>query len=248
VVEPPEPAAPRRPAERREETVTTRVFLVRHGATVVGGEDRFAGEIDVPLSEIGREQARALAARLASARIDAFYASPLGRALETARLVAAPHGREVVLRADLREVSHGRWEGKTRAEVETLYDDEYARWESDPFSFAPEGGETGLAVTARALPALLEIVAAHPEGQVLVVSHKATIRLLISALLGFDARSYRDRLDQSPASLNILDFRDPTRARLTLFNDISHYGPSGSATPATPAGRLSKWWDSSGPA
>jgi probable phosphoglycerate mutase len=222
--------------------VTTRIYLVRHGATVVGGEDRFAGEIDVPLSDIGRAQARALGARLAAEPLDAVYASPLGRALETARLVAAPHGREVVRREELREVSHGHWEGKTRAEVEDLYPLEYSRWESDPFSFAPEGGETGVAVTARALPVLLEIVASHSGGRVLVVSHKATIRLLVSALLGFDPRSYRDRLDQSPACLNILDFQDPTRARLTLFNDTSHYGGTPSATPGIPAGRLSKWW------
>ncbi|HEY6065130.1 MAG TPA: histidine phosphatase family protein [Thermoanaerobaculia bacterium] len=226
--------------------MTTRISLVRHGATVVGGEDRFAGETDVPLSETGREQARALGARLAAERLDAVYASPLGRAVETARLIAAPHHREVVTRRELSEIAHGHWEGKTRAEVETLYPLEYSRWESDPFSFAPEGGETGLAVTARALPALLEIVASHPEGSVLVVSHKATIRLLISALLGFDPRSYRDRLDQSPACLNILDFRDLTRARLTLFNDTSHYGATAAATPGTPAGRLSKWWEPSG--
>lgn len=219
--------------------MTTRVYLVRHGATLMGGEDRFAGETDVALSEIGRGQARALGARLAAERLDAVYASPLARARETALLVAEPHGREVVLRAELREISHGRWEGRTRAEVEAAYPEEYARWEADPFTFAPEGGETGLAVMARALPALLEIVATHPEGHVLVVSHKATIRLLVSALLGFEARSYRDRLDQSPACLNILDFRDLTRARLTLFNDTSHYG----GTPAIPAGRLSSWWN-----
>lgn len=130
--------------------MTTRIYLVRHGITIVGGEDRFAGEIDVPLSDAGREQARALGARLAAEPLDAAYASPLGRALETARLVAAPHGREVVPLAELREISHGHWEGKTRAEVERLDPLEYSRWESDPFSFAPAGGETGLAVTARA--------------------------------------------------------------------------------------------------
>ncbi|HEV8610211.1 MAG TPA: histidine phosphatase family protein [Thermoanaerobaculia bacterium] len=218
--------------------MTTRIYLVRHGITVVGGEDRFAGDTEVPLSETGREQARALGARLAVEPLDAVYASPLGRALETALLVAAPHGRDVVTRRELREISHGHWEGKTRAEVETLYPLEYSLWESDPYVFAPAGGETGLAVTARALPALLEIVASHPEGRVLVVSHKATIRLLISALLGLEARNYRDRLESSPASLSALDFRDLTRARLALFNDTSHYGsPMSATTPETRAGR-----------
>jgi broad specificity phosphatase PhoE len=58
---------------------------------------------------------------------------------------------------------------------------------------------------------------------VLLVSHKATIRLVLCSLLGIDARGYRDRLDQSPACLNVLDFRGPVHARLMLFNDISHY-------------------------
>jgi probable phosphoglycerate mutase len=223
--------------------MTTRVYLVRHGATTLSAEDRFAGSTDVPLSDLGRGQVESLAARLASEPIAAFYASPLGRTMETARILAAPHGKEVVPRDGLREIDHGRWEQKTRAEVERLYPDEYARWETDPFSFAPERGESGLSVTARALPALLEIVATHPDLQVLIASHKATIRLLVSSLLGFDARTYRDRLDQSPASLNILDFKDPARARLTLFNDTSHYSDTGSAVPSQPSGRLSKWWD-----
>ena len=201
--------------------MTTRVHLVRHGTTILA-EDRFAGQTDVPLSDVGRAQARALGRRLAAEPIDAFYASPLSRALETARLIAQPHGQDVVARAELREISHGHWEEKTRREVESLYPAEYARWESDPFSFAPEGGETGLAATARALPALLEIVASHPDGNVLVVSHKATIRLLVCALLGVDARGYRDQLDCRPACLNVLDFGRPSRARLMLFNDTSH--------------------------
>ncbi|XXU99003.1 histidine phosphatase family protein [Sorangium sp. So ce1153] len=223
--------------------MTTRVFLVRHGATVLTAEDRFAGETDVALSDEGREQAGKLAARLASQPIDAVYASPMSRTVETARIVAGPHGREVHRREAFREISHGRWEQLTRAEVEAQYPDEYGKWEHDPYTFAPAGGETGLCVTARALPALLEIVAAHAGSHVLVVSHKATIRLLISALLGFDPRTYRDRLDQSPAALNILDFKDPTRPRLTLFNDTSHYATTAAEIPGIPSNRLSKWWD-----
>jgi probable phosphoglycerate mutase len=227
--------------------MTTRVFLVRHGATVLSAEDRFAGETDVPLSDEGRVQAARLAERLSHEPIKAIYASPMGRTVETATILAAPHRADVIRREPLREISHGRWEGKTRSEVENLFPDEYAKWELDPFTYAPLGGETGLAVTARALPALLEIVTAHPDARVLVVSHKATIRLLISALLGFDPRAYRDRLDQSPAALNILDFKDTTKSRLTLFNDTSHYADA-AEIPCVPAARLSKWWDTPHPA
>jgi probable phosphoglycerate mutase len=182
-----------------------------------------------------------LAERLAGEPIKAVYCSPLGRTVETAEILARPHRLEIRRRDGLREISHGRWEGLTRAEVETRFADEYAAWEADPFTFAPQDGESGVAVLARALPVIREIVVAHPGERVMVASHKATMRLLISSLLGFDARGYRDRLDQSPACLNVLDFKDAVRARLMLFNDVSHY----STAPREAAGSLSKWWDTS---
>ena len=221
---------------------STRLFLVRHGATVLSAEDRFAGSTDAPLSDEGREQVRRLADRLAREEIGALYASPLGRTLETARILAGPHRLAVQPRAELREISHGRWEQLTRHEVQERFPDEAAAWDEDPYTFAPQGGESGLAVTARALPALIDIVRSHPAQKVIVVSHKATIRLLLSSLLGFDPRRYRDNLDQSPAALNIVDFRDPTRARLALFNDTSHYGETGLSIPCEPTQRLSGWW------
>jgi len=223
----------------------TRVFLVRHGATVLSAEDRFAGATDVSLSDEGREQTRRLADRLKNVPMAAVYASPLGRTMETATILASPHALEVLPAEGLREISHGHWEQLTRREVDERYPAEAAAWEEDPYTFAPAGGESGLAVTARALPLLLEIVRNHPGGQVLVVSHKATIRLLLSSLLGFDPRRYRDNLDQSPAALNIVDFKDTVHARLMLFNDTSHYEAGGLAIPGAQA-RLSRWWDGGG--
>ena len=219
--------------------MTTRLYLARHGATTASAEDRFAGAADVELSAEGRSQAERLARRLADDEIAAAYCSSLKRTLETARIIARPHGLTPVPKDDLREIDHGHWEGLRRSEVEAQFPDEYAAWEADPFTFAPEGGESGLSVLARALPVIREIVLAHPEQNVLVVSHKATLRLLVSSLLGFDARGYRDRLDQRPACLNVLEFKDPARARLMLFNDVSHYTDH----PLLTRHHLSKWWD-----
>ena len=218
---------------------TTRLYLVRHGATQLTAEDRFSGAIGVDLSDEGRRQVARLADRLDQEAIKAVYCSPLSRTVETAEILARPHRLSLVRRDGLREISHGRWEGLTRSEVEERYADEYSAWEADPFTFAPEGGESGVAVLARALPVIREIVTSHRGETVLVVSHKATLRLLLSSLLGFDPRGYRDRLDQSPACLNVVDFCDPVRARLMSFNDTSHY----SHRPRTPAHNLSRWWD-----
>jgi broad specificity phosphatase PhoE len=221
------------------EQKTTRIFMVRHGATQLSAEDRFAGAVDVELSDEGKFQAAQLAQRLADDAITAVYCSPMTRTIQTATILAKPRELPVIQREGLREIHHGHWEGMRRADVETQFPDEFAAWEQDPFTFAPQGGEAGVNVIARALPVIREIVLQHHGQNVLVVSHKATLRLLISSLLGFDARGYRDRLDQSPACLNVLDFKDPVRARLMLFNDVSHYIDQ----PKRSDGRLSKWWD-----
>jgi probable phosphoglycerate mutase len=217
----------------------TRLYFVRHGATQLTAEDRFSGATGVDLSDEGRHQVQRLAERLGGDDVKAVYSSPLGRTVETAQILARPHGLTPMLRDGLREISHGRWEGLTRREVEERYPDEYSAWEADPFTFAPEEGESGVAVLARALPVVREVVVSHPDQLVVIVSHKATLRLILSSLLGFDARGYRDRLDQSPACLNAVDFKDPVRARLMLFNDTSHYA----GRPRVPDQNLSKWWD-----
>jgi broad specificity phosphatase PhoE len=221
--------------------VATRLYLVRHGSTSLTAEDRFSGAIGVDLSDEGRWQAARLGERLRSEGIAALYCSPLSRTVETARIIGEACSLPIETRDGLREISHGRWEGMARRDVETRFSDEYAAWEEDPFTFAPEGGESGVAVLARALPVIREVVTRHADARVLVVSHKATLRLVLSSVLGFDPRGYRDRLDQAPACLNVLDFRDPVRARLMLFNDTSHYADR----PRTAERNLSKWWDQS---
>jgi probable phosphoglycerate mutase len=217
--------------------MTTRLYLVRHGATSLTHEDRFSGG-GVELSDEGRAQAERLGERLRSEKISSVYTSPYSRAVDTARIIVNGSLVSPVLVDGLREIDHGHWEGLRRSEVEERFGPEYAMWEQDPFTFAPKGGESGVAVLARALPAIREIVSAHQGARILVVSHKATIRLLLCSLLGIDARGYRDRLDQAPACLNVVDFSDPVRARLMLFNDTSHY----STLPRDAVRCLSKWW------
>ncbi len=217
----------------------TRLYLVRHGATPLSTEDRFSGADGVDLSDTGRFQCERLGARLAGEGITAAYASTYSRAMESARIICKSLGSVPAIDEGLREISHGHWEGMARREVEAQFPEEYASWEEDPFTFAPERGESGVSVLARALPVIRSIVEQHEGERVLVVSHKATIRIILSSLLGFDVRGYRDRLDQAPACLNVLDFKDPVRARLMLFNDVSHYAQH----PRVSASNLSRWWD-----
>src|SRR5512135_1503516 len=109
--------------------MTTRIYLIRHGATELSTEDRFAGATDVDLSDEGRKQAQALAARLADDHIHAVYCSPMRRTVETARIVARPLSLTPIPQAGLREIHHGHWESMRRSEVEAQFPDEYAAWE-----------------------------------------------------------------------------------------------------------------------
>ena len=201
----------------------TRILLVRHGATTASKDEKFAGSTDVDLSDEGLKQARRLSKRLRSMHIDAAYCSPMQRAIVTATTVAEPHRIAPTQLAALREIDHGHWEGIVHQEVERKYAKEYVAWSADPLNTVIPGGESGRAVLDRALPALQTIVGDHPGQTVLVVSHKATNRLLIAALMGMDVRRYRDRLDQDLACLNVLDFTTPDDARLIVMNDVSHY-------------------------
>ena len=218
--------------------MTTRIYLIRHAATTLSAEDRFAGATNVQLSDEGRNQARHLANRLSAFKPAAIYCSPMDRTVETATIIAQPHSLKPIARDGLREIAHGHWEGLTRDEVFEQFPEEMEMWDADPFAYAPPGGETGMSVLMRAIPVLQEIVTTHPNQAVLVVSHKATNRIIVGHYLGIEQRGFRDRLDQKPACLNILDFRDPVRARLMLLNDVSHY----EAEPKREHVHLSGWW------
>lgn len=220
---------------------TTRLYLIRHGATTMTEEDRFSGGTEVDLSEEGRWQASMLSGRLENDEISAFYCSPMRRTVQTAAILSEPYGMVPLPKNELREIHHGHWETMSRAEVEKQFPDEYAAYQQDPFTFAPRGGESGVAVMARALPVIREIVVKHAGQRIAIVSHKATIRLILCGLLGIDARGYRNTLDMQPACLNIVDFRDPVRARLMLFNDTSHYLDQ----PPYSKRRISKWFSGS---
>jgi probable phosphoglycerate mutase len=201
----------------------TTVFLIRHGATVLSLEDRFAGSTDVELSEVGIEQAKKLGKRLKHEKISAVYCSDMHRAVRTAEAVAHHHGLTPIQRPSLREIDHGHWEGMVHKMVEEKFAGEYKAWDADPLLTAPPGGETGLAVLSRSLPALAKIVSDHADETVAVVSHKATIGLLLCSILGIDPRLFRARLSQDTACLNRIEFRDINNGRVTLLNDISHY-------------------------
>jgi broad specificity phosphatase PhoE len=159
-------------------------WLVRHGESTWNATRRFQGGLDAPLSPRGRSQAEALAAELAPIRFDALYTSPLTRARDTAAACSAVLGLEPMEDDDLREVGLGDWEGLTLDTVLAQDRDRYERWLRAPVDHSPPGGEPMAALATRVRGALDRLVARHPAGRVLVVSHGGAIGSVLCGWLG----------------------------------------------------------------
>jgi alpha-ribazole phosphatase len=167
-----------------------RLLLVRHGQSVSNAVRRFQGVQDVPLSELGRRQAEALASALRGRRIAAVYSSPLQRAQHTAELAAAALQAPLRNVDDLRELSLGEWEGCTVEEVQARPGNPYACWVRDPVGSLPPGGEPLADVQGRVVQALAAIERAHPNGDdVLVVCHGGVISAYLAHCLGLPLSS-----------------------------------------------------------
>jgi len=154
----------------------TTIGLVRHGITDWNIEQRTQGITDIPLNDLGREQARALARRLANERWDAIYASDLSRAKETADIAAQALGLDVLTDARLRERNYGE------AETTTL-EERIARWGAD-WDRLPIGLETEEEVAGRLIAFLNDVLPKHdPDAQILVFSHGALIGITLKRLI-----------------------------------------------------------------
>ncbi|MEO7793292.1 MAG: histidine phosphatase family protein [Thermoanaerobaculia bacterium] len=197
------------------------LFLVRHGQTVSSRENRFTGSSDPPLTAEGEAMARALAVAYGAVPWSAIYSSPLLRARQTAGPLCERGGVEATLEPGLAEMTFGEWEGLRQEEVRERFPAEFAHWSADVASRGTPGGETAFAVAARAMRVIEQIRGRHAEGNVLVVSHKATLRIITCALLGLDVRLFRERLAQPVAAVTMFDLQ-PRSAMLTLFCDRSH--------------------------
>ena len=206
----------------------TRFVLLRHGQAEGNRELRYLGATDAPLTEIGREQARRLAAAVRPFGLAAIYSSPLTRARDTAHALADECGLPFTLRDDLREMDFGAWEGHTRAAVLAEYPNLLAAWEVNA-EVAPPEGESLTAVSVRVVACADTLSALHPGQTVALVSHVGPIKAFVCAALTLPpAGAQRMWLD--PASICVVDWQPSTaQARgasiLRTFNAIGHLDP-----------------------
>jgi len=204
--------------------MTTRLILVRHGETDWNLEGRYQGQVDVPLNERGREEAKLLAERLKDERIEAIYASNLSRAYQTAKIIAEALGQEVKTLESLREVDTGVWTGFTYQEVEERYPEHVKEWRADPLRVKRLEGESYLELFERSKAAIKVIEKAHPNETVLIVSHGGNIKSIVLDGLGVgveQAIEMASRFAADNASIHILNF-DEAGVAIKTLNDTCH--------------------------
>ena len=211
----------------------SRFILVRHGESVWNMERRIQGSQDPELSPRGRRQTDLLVAHLdahLSEAVAAIYSSPLRRAAQTAEQIAATYDLPVIHEPDLREMSLGKWEGMTVAEIQAATPGRYEQWLEDPLTFPAPGGEDLRAFERRVVGALHRMQEAHPGADLVVVSHGGVIKTLLCFALGLDVRSlFRLKQDNTAVSQIELDGRV---RRVLLLNDTCHLNAGGGGVAA----------------
>lgn len=193
------------------------LLLVRHAETTYSSQNRIQGQLDVPLSDFGREQAEALRRRLEEMPIDVCYSSDLRRAVESAELILKGRDVPFITTPNLRERHYGEWQGLTRAEVESRYPHLYTELRAGSILVRPPSGECDQEVLVRVASFLNEILPLGSDKSILIVAHSVPLRVAICCLLGASL-AMASCLRISNASLTIVE-HDGKRGLLRLLND-----------------------------
>lgn len=183
----------------------TRLILIRHAKPDEDAAGRCYGSLDIGLSETGRAQAQTLAAALAPADVDAVFASPLRRAVETAEPVAGACGVPLQLDDDLRELDFGALEGRRFDEIAASLPDLYKRWMTQPTTVTFPGGESFADLSRRALASTERIRTDLRGGTALVVTHGGVCRALVASALEL-APGLIFRLDFDYGRITVIDW------------------------------------------
>lgn len=195
----------------------TLLYLIRHGRSTWNAEGRVQGQADAPLDDTGREQARKLARKLQDIDFDAFYSSPLSRARETAKIIAEPHDLPITFDERLMERGFGNWTGKLSAEIdEEMKKPLYRNWRLD----GPPGGESLIQIVNRGAAVFSEIIAAHTDQTIAVVSHGALLNTYLRHAIGLplETRVYIHFFNTAVARIRF----QSGQIHIISINDDSH--------------------------
>jgi probable phosphoglycerate mutase len=183
--------------------MTVELWLVRHGETDWNAEGRMQGHMDIPLNEVGRNQARLLANELQGLHVDALYSSDLKRAWQTAEILGKQLGLEVWPDTRLREIDQGEWSGLSIEEIRSSYSEGRNPIKLDPIHGRPPGGESSIEVAQRVWALADEIASGFAGKRVLLVSHGFALATLIAAASAIPFRDVRKLIPQNTALIKI---------------------------------------------
>jgi broad specificity phosphatase PhoE len=210
-----------------------KLYFLRHGQTALSRDDTFCGSgLDPELTSDGLKMGHAFATAYRATKWQAIFCSALRRAMTTAEPVLEGRQLKLQSRAELNEIAYGQWEGLTKDKVAEDYHDDYISWLADPAWHAPTGGETAVTVSRRALTLLDEICEQFHDGNVLIVSHKATIRIIVCSLLGIDVGRFRYRLVCPVGSVTVVELTSEGPLLHSLA-DRSHFTEELRSLPGT---------------
>ncbi len=199
----------------------TTLILVRHGQTEWNREKRFRGQFDIPLNQTGMEQARITAARIdRNYQPAAVYASPLGRAVKTAEIIAETLGLTASIHPDLLDIDYGELKGLNGEEAHNAFPEVMRLWLTAPGQAHFPNGESLDAVRERADRFLKFVHTEHESQAIVAVGHTVINRILLLSILGLDNDRLWD-LGQSNCAINLLEFTKG-HWRIISLNDIGH--------------------------
>jgi broad specificity phosphatase PhoE len=202
---------------------TTSLYLVRHGQTAWNREEIFRGRTDVPLNETGLREAELAGEYFRGRMIDGVYSSPLARARMTAEKIAKVLHLGVVPLPEIIDMSFGSWEGRSLREVKGEDGERYRQWQEAPHRVQIPDGETLDEVRSRVMAALQRVIACHPTGAVVLVTHRVINKVIICAILGLD-NSHFWQIGQDTTAINLIRHASG-RFVLSLLNEACHLKP-----------------------
>ena len=200
--------------------MTVKLWLVRHGRTAWNSEGRIQGQTDLPLDELGWQQAQLVAVRLKNIAVAAIYSSPLQRARQTAEMIGAALNLPITFDDRLKEYDFGAVSGLTWTDVVTQHPKLAQRWADDIWSVPIEGSEGRAVFHSRIAAAMKAIIAAHDQQQVIVVAHGGTFAAYLTALLNLDVNR-RHPFHFGNASLSVLELGERLIG-IDVLNDTCH--------------------------
>ena len=199
-----------------------RFILVRHGQTEWNVTGRYQGQSDIPLSERGYLQAEALGKRFEKIHVDQIFASPLQRALDTAKPISKATGQPIQIVDGLKELDFGVWDGHTIEENTARYGDYFTKYRIEPFHYPMSGEGTLNRAKLRVGAAIEEIKETYrnTDQTVVVVAHGGILKLAIFHLMDMTSRLYRC-IELDNTSLTVIDIEEE-RCVLRTLNDAHH--------------------------